>query len=372
MEGVHLRGGPIARGGLRWSDRAEDYRTESPRAGEGADREERGHRSDRRQRRVHRTPAAARPAAFRAQGLACYQDFIRGLLDLTDNVVDGEVVHPPGVRCTTTTTRTWWSPPTRAPQRFPTPPTRSPPSTDFWLGDAFASGGSNGYDHKQMGITARGAWVSVQRHFAERGIDVQADPVTVLGIGDMSGDVFGNGMLLSRSIRLVAAFNHQHIFLDPDPDPQRAYEERQRLFELPGSSWADYDQARISAGGGVHTRTQSPSPHARGSRPFDIDADAAVTRRADSGAAALPGRPDLERRHRHLRQGGGGNPRRGRRPRQRYACASTPRSCAARSSAKAATSASPSAAGWPSLSPVAPSTPTSSTTPAASTAPTTR
>jgi glutamate dehydrogenase len=125
---------------------------------------------------------------------------------------------------------------------------------DFWLGDAFASGGSNGYDHKAMGITARGGWVSVQRHFAERGVDVQTDPVTVLGIGDMSGDVFGNGMLLSSSIRLVAAFNHRHIFLDPDPDPQRSFEERKRLFALPRSGWTDYDATLISAGGGIHSR----------------------------------------------------------------------------------------------------------------------
>jgi glutamate dehydrogenase len=274
MEGVHLRGGAIARGGLRWSDRAEDYRTEIlglvkaqtvknavivPTGAKGGF--------------IVRQPSQDR-AEFRTQGLVCYQDFIRGLLDLTDNVVDGEVVHPPGVRHHDGDDPYLVVAADKGTATFSDTANAVAAEYRFWLGDAFASGGSNGYDHKQMGITARGAWISVQRHFAERGIDVQADPVTVLGIGDMSGDVFGNGMLLSRSIRLVAAFNHQHIFLDPDPDPQGAYLERQRLFELPGSSWADYDQARISAGGGVHTRTAKSIPVTPEVRArFDIDAD---------------------------------------------------------------------------------------------------
>jgi glutamate dehydrogenase len=274
MEGVHLRGGPIARGGLRWSDRAEDYRTEVlglvkaqnvknavivPTGAKGGF--------------IVRRPADD-PATFRAQGVACYRDFIRGLLDLTDNVAGGETVRPPQVRCHDGTDPYLVVAADKGTATFSDTANAVAAEYDFWLGDAFASGGSNGYDHKQMGITARGAWVSVQRHFAERGVDVQSDPVTVLGIGDMSGDVFGNGMLLSRSIRLVAAFNHRHVFLDPDPDPAAAFEERRRLFELPRSGWSDYDPELISAGGGVFDRAAksvpvSPEVRAR----FDIDAE---------------------------------------------------------------------------------------------------
>ncbi|MFU8815864.1 MAG: NAD-glutamate dehydrogenase [Pseudomonadales bacterium] len=255
MEGVHLRGGPIARGGLRWSDRAEDYRTEVlglvkaqtvknavivPTGAKGGF--------------IVRYPSAD-AEAFRAQGLACYQDFIRGLLDLTDNVVAGELVHPPGVRCLDDADPYLVVAADKGTATFSDTANAVAAEYGLWLGDAFASGGSNGYDHKQMGITARGAWVSVQRHFAERGIDVQTDPITVLGIGDMSGDVFGNGMLLSETIRLVAAFNHRHIFIDPDPDPAKSFDERQRLFAQPRSSWSDYDPALISAGGGVYERS---------------------------------------------------------------------------------------------------------------------
>ncbi|MEQ8485948.1 MAG: NAD-glutamate dehydrogenase [Pseudomonadales bacterium] len=255
MEGVHLRGGPIARGGLRWSDRAEDYRTEVlglvkaqtvknavivPTGAKGGF--------------IVRHPSDDR-ATFRTQGIACYQDFIRGLLDLTDNVVDGTLVHPDSVRCHDGEDPYLVVAADKGTATFSDTANAVAGEYGFWLGDAFASGGSNGYDHKQMGITARGGWVSVQRHFAERGIDVQSDPVTVLGIGDMSGDVFGNGMLLSRSILLVAAFNHQHVFLDPNPDAAAAFAERERLFGTPGSSWADYDQGLLSAGGGVHARS---------------------------------------------------------------------------------------------------------------------
>ncbi|MEQ8859671.1 MAG: NAD-glutamate dehydrogenase [Pseudomonadales bacterium] len=254
MEGVHLRGGAIARGGLRWSDRAEDYRTEVL-----------GLVKAQTVKNAVIVPTGAKggfivrhgaedPDAFRQQGVACYQDFIRGLLDITDNVVEGEVVHPPGVRCHDGSDPYLVVAADKGTASFSDIANAVAADYAFWLGDAFASGGSNGYDHKAMGITARGAWVSVQRHFAERGIDVQNDPVTVLGIGDMSGDVFGNGMLLSRSIKLVAAFNHRHIFLDPDPDPAASFEERSRLFALARSGWTDYEPSLISAGGGVHSR----------------------------------------------------------------------------------------------------------------------
>ena len=155
---------------------------------------------------------------------------------------------------TTATIPIWWSPPTRAPRPSPTSPTRFPIEHDFWLGDAFASGGSAGYDHKKMGITARGAWEAVKRHFREMDIDIDETPFTVVGVGDMSGDVFGNGMLREKTIRLVAAFDHRDIFIDPDPDPEKSFAERQRLFALPRSSWQDYDKSLISKGGGVFPR----------------------------------------------------------------------------------------------------------------------
>ena len=247
---------------------------------------------------------------------------------------------------------------------------------DFWLGDAFASGGSNGYDHKEMGITARGAWESVRRHARVLGLDVDRDPLTVVGIGDMSGDVFGNGMLLSDNLRLVAAFDHRHIFLDPDPpDPARAHAERRRLFELPRSSWADYDASLISAGGGVYPRTLKSiaiTDEVREALGLDDDVDASASRRADLGDPAGAGRPALERRHRHVREGVDRDPRGGRRPGQRRGCASTRRCCAAGWSARAAISASPS---WPASStrsPAGSSTPTRSTTRPASTAAITR
>ncbi len=274
MEGVHLRGGAIARGGLRWSDRAEDYRTEVL-----------GLVKAQTVKNAVIVPTGAKggfivrhgaedPDAFRQQGVACYQDFIRGLLDLTDNVVEGEIVHPPGVRCHDGTDPYLVVAADKGTASFSDIANAVAADYRFWLGDAFASGGSNGYDHKAMGITARGAWVSVQRHFAERGIDVQNDPFTVLGIGDMSGDVFGNGMLLSKSIKLVAAFNHRHIFLDPDPDPAASFAERRRLFALPRSGWTDYDSSLISAGGGVHSRnSKSISLTAEVKARFGIDAD---------------------------------------------------------------------------------------------------
>ncbi len=273
MEGMHLRGGAIARGGLRWSDRAEDYRTEvlglvKAQAVKNAVIVPTGAKGG----FIVRHPSEDGDT-FRAQGIACYRDFISGLLDLTDNVKDGAVQHPPGVRYHDGDDPYLVVAADKGTASFSDTANAVAAEYEFWLGDAFASGGSNGYDHKAMGITAKGAWVSVQRHFAERGIDIQQDPTTVLGIGDMSGDVFGNGMLLSRNIRLVAAFNHLHVFIDPDPDPELSFQERQRLFRLPRSSWSDYAVNLISIGGGVFPRSAKSialTPEIR-SR-FEIDA----------------------------------------------------------------------------------------------------
>ena len=193
-------------------------------------------------------------------------------------------------------------------------------SYGFWLGDAFASGGSVGYDHKAMGITAKGAWESVKRHFREMGVDTQSQDFTVVGVGDMSGDVFGNGMLLSKHIRLVAAFDHRHVFLDPNPDAATSWVERERMFELPRSSWDDYDRSLISEGGGVYSREQKSipiSPQVRTALGLADDVDGDDAARTDEGDPAGAGRPVLERRHRHLRQGRDRVGRRRRRPRQR-------------------------------------------------------
>ena len=254
VEGVHLRGGAVARGGLRWSDRREDFRTEVlglmkaqmvknavivPVGSKGGF--------------VVKRPPADR-AARQAAGVAAYQTFIRGLLDLTDNWVDGAAVAPPRTLRHDDDDPYLVVAADKGTASFSDIANAVAAEYDFWLGDGFASGGSVGYDHKKMAITARGAWESVKRHFRERGHDIQSQDFTVVGCGDMSGDVFGNGMLLSRHIRLVAAFNHQHIFIDPTPDATTGWRERQRLFELPGSSWADYDAALISSGGGVFER----------------------------------------------------------------------------------------------------------------------
>jgi glutamate dehydrogenase len=260
VEGVHLRGASVARGGLRWSDRPEDFRTEVlglmkaqtvknavivPVGAKGGF--------------VVKNPPEDR-GALPAEVVACYSAFIRGLLDVTDNLVDGEVVPPHRVVRYDQDDAYLVVAADKGTATFSDIANAISQEYGFWLGDAFASGGSSGYDHKAMGITARGAWISVQRHFHDLGVDVQNDDITVAGIGDMSGDVFGNGMLLSRHIRLVAAFDHRHVFLDPDPDAEVSFEERARLFQLPGSSWADYDTSRISAGGGVFPRTAKTVP----------------------------------------------------------------------------------------------------------------
>jgi len=273
-EGVHLRGGKVARGGLRWSDRPEDFRTEVlglmkaqnvknavivPFGAKGGF--------------VVKSPPPDREALM-AEVVACYRTLVSGLLDLTDNLVDGQVVPPPRVVRHDGDDPYLVVAADKGTATFSDIANGISRDYGFWLGDAFASGGSHGYDHKAMGITARGAWVSVRRHFRALGTDVQNDDFTVAGIGDMSGDVFGNGMLLSRHIRLVAAFDHRHIFLDPDPDAERSFAERARLFALPRSSWADYDQALISSGGAVVPRTAKVvtlSPEVRAA--LDIDAE---------------------------------------------------------------------------------------------------
>ncbi|MET9297030.1 NAD-glutamate dehydrogenase [Streptomyces sp. NPDC003077] len=263
VEGVHLRFGKVARGGLRWSDRREDFRTEVL-----------GLVKAQMVKNTVIVPVGAKggfvgkrlpdPAvdrdAWLAEGIACYKTFISGLLDITDNLVGGEVVHPKGVVRHDEDDTYLVVAADKGTATFSDIANEVAESYGFWLGDAFASGGSAGYDHKGMGITARGAWESVKRHFRELGVNTQTEDFTVVGVGDMSGDVFGNGMLLSEHIRLVAAFDHRHIFLDPNPDAAVSYAERRRLFELPRSSWADYNPELLSQGGGVHPRTAKSIP----------------------------------------------------------------------------------------------------------------
>ncbi|CCQ15947.1 NAD-dependent glutamate dehydrogenase [Rhodococcus sp. AW25M09] len=269
VEGVHLRFGAVARGGLRWSDRREDFRTEIlglakaqmvknsvivPVGAKGGFV-------------VKRPPVATGDAdrdrqAFAEEGKACYRLFIAGLLDITDNLdrATGSVSVPAGVVRRDGDDTYLVVAADKGTATFSDMANDVAAQYGFWLGDAFASGGSAGYDHKAMGITAKGAWESVKRHFREIGIDTQSEDFTVVGVGDMSGDVFGNGMLLSRHIRLLAAFDHRHIFLDPDPERESSFAERERLFALPRSSWADYDTSLISAGGGVWERTRKSVP----------------------------------------------------------------------------------------------------------------
>ncbi|MEV1011192.1 NAD-glutamate dehydrogenase [Streptomyces sp. NPDC049881] len=258
VEGVHLRFGKVARGGLRWSDRREDFRTEILGLVKAQEVKNTvivpvGAKGGFVAKRLP-DPAADRDA-WLAEGIACYRTFISGLLDITDNLVDGKVVPPADVVRHDGDDTYLVVAADKGTATFSDIANEVAQAYGFWLGDAFASGGSAGYDHKGMGITARGAWESVKRHFRELGHDTQTQDFTVAGIGDMSGDVFGNGMLLSEHIRLVAAFDHRHIFLDPEPDPAVSYAERRRLFELPRSSWADYDASLISKGGGVHPRS---------------------------------------------------------------------------------------------------------------------
>ncbi len=246
VEAVHLRAGDIARGGIRWSDRREDFRTEIL-----------GLMKAQTAKNSVIVPVGAKGGFVvkQGEGIDCYRTFIRGLLDLTDTIVDGQVVGPEGV------TRLDGDDPylvvaaDKGTATFSDTANEIAEEYGYWLGDAFASGGSSGYDHKEMAITARGAWESVRAHFRARGVDADTAELTVIGIGDMSGDVFGNGLLRSPHVKLVAAFDHRHVFLDPDPDPARSYAERRRLFEVPRSTWADYDATLISGGGGVFPRT---------------------------------------------------------------------------------------------------------------------
>ena len=276
VEGIHLRGGHVARGGIRWSDRREDYRAEVlglmkaqtvknavivPVGAKGGF--------------VLRNPPAERDA-LREEVRLRYSTLIRGMLDVTDNIVGGEVVRPAGVRAFDEDDAYLVVAADKGTAALSDTANAIALEYGFWLGDAFASGGSKGYDHKALGITARGAWESVKRHFRELGRDVDSRPFTVVGIGDMSGDVFGNGMLLSRQIHLIAAFDHRHVFLDPTPDAAASYAERARLFALgAGTSWSDYDRAAISAGGGVWSRKEKSVPLSAEARAaLGVDAEA--------------------------------------------------------------------------------------------------
>lgn len=256
VEAVHLRGGKVARGGIRWSDRRDDFRNEIlglmkaqmvknsvivPVGSKGGFI-------------VKRPPAE--PDKYQAEGIACYRIMMQGLLDITDNRIGNKIAHPGQVVCHDGDDPYLVVAADKGTAKFSDIANGIAKDYQFWLDDAFASGGSAGYDHKHMGITARGAWESVKRHFRELGKDIQTEDFTCIGVGDMSGDVFGNAMLLSKHVRLLAAFDHRHVFCDPDPDVATSFAERQRLFDLPKSSWADYDRKKISKGGGVFARSE--------------------------------------------------------------------------------------------------------------------
>ncbi len=281
FEAIHLRGGKVARGGLRWSDRPEDFRTEVlglmkaqvvknavivPTGSKGGFV-------------VKNAPSPSERDAWLKEGIECYRNFLRGLLDVTDNLVAGKVVPPKDVVRHDPDDPYLVVAADKGTATFSDIANGISAEYGFWLGDAFASGGSAGYDHKKMGITAKGAWESVKRHFREMGVDTQSQDFTVAGIGDMSGDVFGNGMLLSRHIRLVAAFDHRHVFLDPSPDVEASFDERARMFALPRSSWDDYDKKLISKGGGVYPRSAKSIP---------VSAEAAAVLGIEAGDLAPP------------------------------------------------------------------------------------
>lgn len=276
MEGIHLRAAPVSRGGIRWSDRPDDFRTEImglvqtqivknaviiPSGSKGGF--------------IIKRSFADREAALQ-EAAEQYRTLIRGLLDITDNIVNGAVVPPERVVRHDEDDPYLVVAADKGTAHLSDVANEISAEYGFWLGDAFASGGSHGYDHKKEGITARGAWESVRRHFREMGKDVQREPFTVAGIGDMSGDVFGNGMLLSRQIRLIAAFDHRHVFIDPDPDPEASYRERQRLFKLPRSSWDDYDRSVLSRGGMIVPRASKEvelTPEAREALGLEVGVD---------------------------------------------------------------------------------------------------
>ncbi len=295
VEGVHLRFGPVARGGLRWSDRRDDFRTEvlglvKAQQVKNAVIVPVGSKGGFFPKQL---PRGGTPDAVRAEAVRAYKTFLSGLLDLTDNIdADGEVVHPASMILHDADDPYLVVAADKGTATFSDIANGVAEDYGFWLGDAFASGGSAGYDHKVMGITARGAWESVKRHFRELGKDIQNEPFSVVGVGDMSGDVFGNGMLLSKATRLIAAFDHRHIFLDPDPDRAASWAERKRLFDLPRSSWDDYDRAALSPGGGVFTRTLKSVPiSAEVKTALDLKADEMAP--ADLIAAILRARAEL-------------------------------------------------------------------------------
>ncbi|MFZ3470709.1 NAD-glutamate dehydrogenase [Streptomyces sp. 4.24] len=297
VEGVHLRFGKVARGGLRWSDRREDFRTEIL-----------GLVKAQMVKNTVIVPVGAKGGfvaknlpdpsvdrdAWLTEGIASYKIFISALLDITDNMVGGEVVHPKAVVRHDEDDTYLVVAADKGTATFSDIANGVAEAYGFWLGDAFASGGSAGYDHKGMGITARGAWESVKRHFRELGHDTQTQDFTVVGVGDMSGDVFGNGMLLSEHIRLVAAFDHRHIFIDPNPDAATSYAERRRLFDLPRSSWADYDTSLLSQGGGIHPRSAKAIPvNAQVRAALGIEAGVTKMTPADLMKAILQSPVDL-------------------------------------------------------------------------------
>jgi glutamate dehydrogenase len=257
VEAIHLRGGRVARGGLRWSDRQDDFRTEVL-----------GLMKAQMTKNAVIVPVGSKGGfviksdtskmsrdELQKEGIECYKTFLSGLLDITDNVIDGKIVHPQNVVMFDSSDPYLVVAADKGTATFSDIANGISQQYNFWLGDAFASGGSVGYDHKKMGITAKGAWISVMRHFKEFGRDTQSQDFTCIGIGDLSGDVFGNGMLLSNHTKLVGAFNHLHIFLDPQPDPKKSFIERQRMFNLPRSTWLDYDKSLISKGGGIFERS---------------------------------------------------------------------------------------------------------------------
>jgi glutamate dehydrogenase len=276
VEGVHLRMGDVARGGIRWSDRREDFRTEVlglmkaqnvkntlivPEGAKGGFV-------------ARRLPVGGSREAVQTEGVAAYRTYIHSLLDVTDNIVKSKIIPPNDVRRRDGDDPYLVVAADKGTATFSDTANAISVERGFWLGDAFASGGSAGYDHKKMGITARGAWECVKRHFRELGTDIQSQPFTVAGIGDMSGDVFGNGMLLSPKIKLVAAFNHAHIFIDPDPDTAKSLAERARLFALPRSAWSDYNRKLLSRGGGIFERSAKSirlSAEARALLDLDVD-----------------------------------------------------------------------------------------------------
>jgi len=296
VEGVHLRFGPVARGGLRWSDRREDFRTEVlglvkaqmvkntvivPVGSKGGFF-------------AKRPPLGGDRDAVLAEGIACYKMFINGLLDITDNIVDGKIVPPRDVVRHDNDDPYLVVAADKGTATFSDIANGIAAEHKFWLDDAFASGGSVGYDHKGMGITAKGAWESVKRHFRALGRDSQTQDFTAVGIGDMSGDVFGNGMLLSEHIRLLAAFDHRHIFLDPNPDAARSFKERERMFKLPRSSWEDYDKKLISKGGGVYPRSAKSIPlSAEAKAALGIEGNATALSPAELMSAILKAPVDL-------------------------------------------------------------------------------